>query len=154
VQAAVRGVTIRAAVAADAAALHALLAAAYMPFRARFVPSASRLEPAEIAARAADWLVLEAGDDVVGCVLSEREDDFWTFSYLAVRPDRQRRGYGGALVEAAAAQARAAGRRAVRIAVRRELAENVRFFRRRGFRFEGELTAGGAHDIYRLDLED
>ena len=63
---------------------------------------------------------------------------------LSVDPSVKGGGVGKALVEAACAFAKAQGKEKIRLHVRIELADNIAFFKSRGFEIAGE----GVHDGY------
>jgi ribosomal protein S18 acetylase RimI-like enzyme len=129
----------------------ALLREVYAPFQAEFRPTALREDEASVGARPDAWLVAEDGDGLAGAVQHGPEGDDHTFCFLAVRPDRRRRGVGSLLVEHVVALAAAAGCPTVLIAVRSSLGENVAFFERRGFRRVGPFGTGH-HDVYAREL--
>lgn len=83
---------------------------------------------------------------LVGCAfLAERPDHFY-LGKLAVEPGLQRRGIGGALLAAAEAHARMAGRPAIELQTRIELVENHAAFAALGF----VETSRAAHPGYDL----
>lgn len=132
---------------ADWAGLHALLAAGFAGMEGRIDPPSSlaRMGPGELAAKAAAerlWLAREDGR-LVGCLFGARRGEALYLSKLAVAPERQGRGIGRALVEAAAAAALAEGLTALTLGTRVELAENHAAFGRMGFRETGRTAHPG-----------
>lgn len=129
--------------AADAAVVDALIAEA---FRGR--PYSSGTEPAIMAelrrnGAASLSLVAQEGGAVVGQVvfspatLNGRETGWQCLGPVAVRPDRQRRGIGSALIRTGLERLRAAG------AAGCLLVGDPGYYRRFGFRGSPGLTAPG-----------
>ena len=118
---------------------------AYMEDRIEPPSSAQRLTPPSMAADAADGTLLLArsGDTLVGCVFVRPKKDVLYIGKLAVRPSMHGRGIGKALVEAARAEARALGLKALELQTRIELTENHAVFARMGFIKTGETTHQG-----------
>jgi GNAT superfamily N-acetyltransferase len=109
-------------------------------------PSAWRLTPPSMAADAAKGALLLAvsGSTLVGCVFVRPKQEALYIGKLAVRPGLQGSGIGKALVEAARAEARALGLKALELETRIELTENHDAFARLGF----IRTAETAHPGY------
>jgi GNAT superfamily N-acetyltransferase len=119
---------------------------AYMNGRIDPPSSAWRLTPPSMAADAAKGALLLAvsGSTLVGCVFVRPKQEALYIGKLAVRPDLQGSGIGKALVEAARAEARALGLKALELETRIELTENHDAFARMGF----IRTAETAHPGY------
>lgn len=131
----------------DWEALRALVAAAFADMEGRIDPPSSlaAMGPADFAALAAagPWWLAREGAAPVGCLFGARREGALHLSKLAVRPDRQGRGLGRALVEAAAASARAEGLAALTLGTRVELVENHAAFARMGFVETGRSAHAG-----------
>ncbi|WP_179646842.1 GNAT family N-acetyltransferase [Spinactinospora alkalitolerans] len=77
--------------------------------------------------------VLVAGDPVAGLAALTELDGAAHLEQLAVHPDHGRRGIGAALLEAACADARERGYRAITLTTFRDVAFNAPWYARRGF---------------------
>jgi ribosomal protein S18 acetylase RimI-like enzyme len=75
---------------------------------------------------------LEAEGNVVGLIVSEEQPDHLLVYSIAVRPDRQGRGCGKALLRFAE-EARRCGMREVRLYTNQRMERNIAFYRRCGF---------------------
>lgn len=108
---------------------------AYMQGRIDPPSSALRMTAASIAedAAAGALLLAEHGGELVGCAFVRPKGDALYIAKLAVRPDRQGRGIGRALMAAARGEARARGLAALELQTRIELTENHAAFARMGF---------------------
>jgi N-acetylglutamate synthase-like GNAT family acetyltransferase len=108
---------------------------AYMQGRIDPPSSALRMTAQSMAADAAMGALLLAEIDgaLVGCAFIRRKEDALYIAKLAVRPDRQQRGIGRALITAAQDEARAQGLAALELQTRIELSENRAAFARMGF---------------------
>jgi predicted N-acetyltransferase YhbS len=145
-------IRIRAATAADAAALAALITGAFAEYRGRLKPESGALsESAEtIAAELArpDHTALLAldGSQPVGCVLCKPENGDLYFGRLAVPPAQRGRGIARALIEAVEAHGRQRGYPGVLLGVRVALPENQKLFASLGY-VETERTAHPGFDV-------
>lgn len=128
-------------------ALLALILGAFAGMEGRIDPpsSALRLTPGSLAdkARAETLLLAREGDDLVGCVFVADRGDTLYVGKLAVRPDRQHRGIGRALMQAVEVLAHEAGCASLELETRIELTGNHRTFERLGFRRTGERAHAG-----------
>jgi GNAT superfamily N-acetyltransferase len=133
---------------ADWEAVRTLIHDAFASMEGRIDPpsSALRLTPQSMAADAANGALLLAwmGSTFVGCAFVRPKQDALYIGKLAVRPGLQGSGIGKALVEAARAEARALGMKALELQTRIELTENHAAFARMGF----IKTAETAHRGY------
>jgi len=124
-----------------------LIREAFAAMEGRIAPASSvhRLTAAQMAADAAAGLALLAEQDggLVGCLFCQARGDAFYLSKLAIRPDRRRNGIGRALVEAAAAEARARGLAVLELQTRIELVENHAAFAALGFARVGETAHPG-----------
>ncbi|HEU0223387.1 MAG TPA: GNAT family N-acetyltransferase [Paracoccaceae bacterium] len=120
----------------DWEALLALIRSAFAHMDGIVDPPSSvhRLTLADLRAAAAEPL---------GCALCSVRAPILYLGKLAVRPDRQGRGIGRALVAAAEAEARARGLAALELQTRIELAANHAAFARLGFVGVGETAHPG-----------
>lgn len=87
--------------------------------------------------------VAEADGALAGCVFCKPKGDALYVGKLAVEPALHGRGIGRALLEAAAAEARARGLAFLELQTRVELTENHAAFARLGFARTGESTHAG-----------
>jgi ribosomal protein S18 acetylase RimI-like enzyme len=78
------------------------------------------------------WL-LEVEGEAVGLIVLEERADYLLVYSIAVRPERQRHGYGTRLLQFAEAHARAAGRGEVRLYTNRRMERNLALYRNCGF---------------------
>ena len=118
---------------------------AYMQGRIDPPSSALRMTEASLAedAAAGTLLLAECGGALVGSAFVRAKGDALYIAKLAVRPDRQGRGVGRALVAAAQQEARARGLAAIDLQTRIELVENHAAFARLGFVKIAETTHPG-----------
>ncbi|NEX94243.1 GNAT family N-acetyltransferase [Caulobacter sp. 17J65-9] len=143
--------TVRPAVAADVARLHALVESAYrgQSARAGWTHEADLLETPRsslesLAAVLADpgelLLVLAEGERLVGCVqVSVRPDGAAYLGLLTVDPARQADGFGRRLIAAAEAGAvERFGAERMELSVVHLRAELIAYYQRRGYRLTGE----------------
>ena len=132
---------------ADWEAVRTLIHEAFAYMQGRIEPpsSALRLTPQSMAADAADGALLLAssGSTLVGCVFVHPKQDALYIGKLAVRPSMHGRGIGKALVEAARAEARVLGLKALELQTRIELTENHGVFAKMGFIKTGETSHQG-----------
>lgn len=119
----------------DWAALRALIARAFAGMEGRIDPPSSlaTLTPADIARRAEEGEVWVIGAPPVACVFLTPQVDALYIGKLAVDPVAQRQGHARALLEVAAARARAMGLAALELSTRVELVENHAAFTALGF---------------------
>ncbi|NKX46054.1 GNAT family N-acetyltransferase [Roseicyclus persicicus] len=132
----------------DYAALHGLLSTSFAYMAGRIDP------PSSMTALTQDGLRRKAGDEdlflvrdggrPVACLFGAATPDGYYIGKLAVAAAQRRRGLARALVEAAAARARALGLPALELQTRVELTENHAAFAAMGF----VQTAATAHPGY------
>lgn len=129
-----RGVIIRPAAASDAAAVHALVHAAYERWVERLgrEPSPMRDDYARRIADGQAW-VLEAGENLVGLIVLKDSPESLLIPNIAVAPKEQGRGYGRQLLSFAEAEAKRRGFHQIRLLVNALMVENVAMYRRLGF---------------------
>jgi GNAT superfamily N-acetyltransferase len=88
-----------------------------------------------------------SADELLGCVwLEPAEADAWYLGMLTVRPDRQDRGLGRQILEAAERHAADLGARRIRITVVGIRDSLIGWYRRRGYALTGERQPFPYHD--------
>ncbi|MBF9033395.1 GNAT family N-acetyltransferase [Rhodobacterales bacterium HKCCE2091] len=130
----------------DWSGLHALLVAAFAHMDGGIDPpsSLSGMDPQSLAAKAReDHFLLVRDTAPIGCLFCTEEAGALYLSKWAVAPERQGRGLGLALLEAAESLARARGLPGLRLQTRIELTGNHRAFRALGFRLSGSSRHNG-----------
>jgi len=127
--------------------LLALIREAFAEMEGRIDPPSSvwRLSTEAIAAQAAAGGVFTATEDgaLIGCLFASPRGDALYLSKLAVRAEHRGRGFARALIEAAAAEARRRGLKALEVETRIELTENHAAFAAMGFLKTGENAHPG-----------
>jgi ribosomal protein S18 acetylase RimI-like enzyme len=129
---------LRAATAADAAAIAATIAAAFEEYRGRLQPESGAFrETAEgIAAelaRESGAIVAERNGQMLGCVMVKFEEGDLYFGRLSVVPAARGQGIARRLIEAVEDEARRRELPGVRLGVRIVLTENQRLFDALGY---------------------
>ncbi len=129
---------LRAATAADAAAIAATIAASFEQYRGKLEPESGAFrETAEgIAAelaRESGAIVAERNGRMIGCVMVKLEEDDLYFGRLAVVPEARGEGIARRLVEAVEDEARRRELAGVRLGVRIVLVENQQLFSSMGY---------------------
>ena len=136
--------TIRAATAADLAAIVKTLQRAFAANDGRLQPQQSALRETAATLRSRvvphGAAVAVGGGSIVGCVLFERRGRELYLGRLAVVPEWRGRGIARRLVDHVEHEARAAGAAAVTLNVRVALPENIALFSRLGYREAGHLA--------------
>ena len=130
---------LRAASTADAPAVAATIAAAFMQYRGELVPesSAFRETPEVIADQigsGSSVIVAERNGTMVGCVVTEVLEGDLYFGRLAVLPEARGLGLAKRLIAAVEDDARLRGLPGVRLGVRIALPGNQRLFNSLGYR--------------------
>jgi ribosomal protein S18 acetylase RimI-like enzyme len=129
---------LRAATAADAAAIATTIAAAFEEYRGKLEPESGAFrETAEgIAAelgRESGAIVAERNGRMLGCVMVKLEEDDLYFGRLAVVPAARGQGIARKLIEAVEDEARRRELSGVRLGVRTVLTENQGLFTALGY---------------------
>jgi ribosomal protein S18 acetylase RimI-like enzyme len=142
-------VVLRRAGPGDAAAIAALTREAY----AKWVPLIGRLPKPmaadyDLAVRAHLIDVLEADGALAALVECIREPDHLLIENLAVAPAQQGKGHGRRLLVHVEALARALGLGEVRLYTNKLFQENVAFYRKRGYRLDGESAFKGGFIVH------
>ena len=135
---------IRRAGPEDAAAIAALTRAAYE----KWVPVIGRLPKPmaadyDVAVREHLIELLEEDGMLVGLVECIREPDHLLIENLAVAPAHQGKGHGHRLIARVEALARELGLSEVRLYPNKLFAENVAFYKKLGYRVDGESAFKG-----------
>jgi predicted N-acetyltransferase YhbS len=129
---------LRAATAADAAAIAATIAASFEQYRGKLEPESGAFrETAEgIAAelaRESGAILAERNGCILGCVMVKLIDDDLYFGRLSVVPEVRGEGIARRLVEAVEDEARRRELAGVRLGVRIVLVENQQLFSAMGY---------------------
>lgn len=138
-------ISLRTAVPADASAIRDLTRAAY----AKWVPLIGR-EPKpmgadyEAAVRAHRFDLLCVGGELAALIETIDEGDHLLIENVAVSPGHQGKGLGTRLMAQAEAVARALGYRRLRLYTNQRFEENIRLYRRLGYRIDSEEPSGDA----------
>jgi ribosomal protein S18 acetylase RimI-like enzyme len=140
---------LRRAGPADAEAVAALTRAAY----AKWIPVIGRAPKPmtadyEAAVRAHLIDLLYADGDLAALVECIREPDHLLIENLAVSPAYQGRGYGRRMLVHAEDLARELGLAEVRLYTNKLFAENVAFYRKHGYRLDGETAFKGGFLVH------
>ncbi|MET9910584.1 GNAT family N-acetyltransferase [Streptomyces sp. NPDC006476] len=123
---------IRAAGAADVAAVKAVTDAAYHPYIERIGVVPVPME-ADHAANVAAGKVFVTGDPVIGLVVLEERDDHLFLDSIAVHPDAHGTGVGRRLLGFVEARARALGLPEVRLYTNAMMWENQKIYPKFGY---------------------
>jgi GNAT superfamily N-acetyltransferase len=140
---------IRRAGPADAAAIAALTRAAYE----KWIPVIGRVPKPmtadyDVAVREHLIDLLFEGDELVALVECIREPDHLLIENLAVSPSHQGKGYGRKMLALAEALARDLGFTELRLYTNKLFAENVAFYAKHGYRFDGETAFKGGFLVH------
>lgn len=142
-------IAVRAAVAADVAALADIAEAAFAPY----VPLIGR-RPAPMdadldeAVRGGAVLVARRGNDVVGYVVLWREGDAAELATVAVHPSRHGQGVGRKLIAAAETMAQRSGARVVRLYTNAAMRANLSMYPHLGYHETGRAAQAGFDRVF------
>lgn len=129
-----RGWSLRAAGESDAAELTALIDAAYGHYVERLgMPPGPMTEDYAAVIRDRDVIVAESDGAIVGAIVLGPGEEGFTIENVAVHPTRQGEGIGGALLELAETEARAAGHDTVHLYTHQKMTENQALYARVGY---------------------
>jgi GNAT superfamily N-acetyltransferase len=141
--------TIRLADIADAAAVHAIVDAAYRSYIPRIgKPPGPMLD--DYAKRIADgqvWKLDNAGD-IVGILVLEESPHGLLLDNIAVAPDQQGKGHGSRLLEFAEAEATRRGWNEIRLYTNALMVENITLYRRIGYVETSRVSEKGFDRVY------
>jgi ribosomal protein S18 acetylase RimI-like enzyme len=140
---------IRPALPDDAAAIAACVRAAYAGYVALIgrEPAPMGADYAALIAAAAVWVADDAGE-VVGVLVLHERGTALLIENVAVRPDRQGRGLGRALVRFAEERARHAGLAEVTLYTNARMTENLRFYPALGYTEAGRGVQDGFDRVF------
>lgn len=144
-----QGIVFRRAAVEDAAAIRALLEAAY----AIYVPRMGRLPvtmDGDFAAAVRDdliWVVID-GDGLLAVLHLRQRRDHLFIDDIAVRPDRQRRGIGKRLLAFAEAEGCRRGHGEIRLFTNATMVENADLYAGLGYREYRREPVRGTDVIY------
>lgn len=132
-------VALRAASAADASAIAATIAAAFLQYRGKLIPesNAFRETPEAITTELTNGggaIVAERNGEMLACVLTQPMEGDLYFGRLAVLPAARGFGLAKRLIAAVEEDARARGLPGVRLGVRIALPANQSLFNALGYR--------------------
>ncbi len=134
----------------DCAVIEAIVRAAYSVYIERIgKPPAPMLD--DYARRIADGAVrvLEEADGAVAAIIVLLvEDDHLLLDNIAVRPDRQGRGFGRRLIAFAEAEARRIGRAELRLYTHATMTENIALYSGLGFLETGRGRQSGYDRVF------
>lgn len=132
---------IRRAVAADRAAVEAVVRSAYTPWIEVIgvQPMPLIADYAELIAAGQVWVL----DPVEGLIVLVAEDDVLLVENVAVGPAAQGRGLGGRLLAFAEEQARSLGLSAVRLYVNEKMTSNIALYKHVGYAETGRAILNG-----------
>lgn len=127
-------IVIRAATAADAAAVADCTRVAYDKYVARlgYEPKPMTADHGRIIAEHRVW-VAECNGSCCGLLVLEVHDDYAMIYNVAVHPNRQGRGVGRRLMALAEKQSRRCGCRELRLYTNAKMTENIAFYTGLGF---------------------
>jgi GNAT superfamily N-acetyltransferase len=142
-------VTIRCAETAEAGAVAALVERAYAPWVAVIGRRPAPMDD-DYAARCAagQAFVLERDGALAGVLVLEDAADHLWLDNVAVAPDRQGEGIGGALLDFAEAEARRRGFREIRLLTHRMMLSNIAIYARRGYAETSRRTEEGFARVF------
>lgn len=126
---------IRPAEPADQAAIETIVRAAYAVYIPRIgKPPGPMLDDyAKLIADGAVSVIEEAGGEIAALIVLIPKPDHLLLDNIAVRPDRQGRGFGRALIEHAEREAARLGFREIRLYTHEKMTENIALYTRIGF---------------------
>jgi GNAT superfamily N-acetyltransferase len=126
---------IRPAGPSDCATVEAIVQTAYSIYVERIgrVPGPMLADYRVLIDRGIVTVLEDAGGVVTGIIVLIRKVDHLLLDNIAVRPDRQRRGCGRALIAFAEDEARRLGFAELRLYTHQKMIENLRLYARLGF---------------------
>jgi ribosomal protein S18 acetylase RimI-like enzyme len=132
-------VVLHMASTADATAIAATIAAAFLQYRGKLVPESNAFSETpeaivEQLAAGSSVIVAERDGTMIGCVVAEPLEGDLYFGRLAVLPEARGLGLARRLIGAVEEEARRRGLPGVRLGVRIALTDNQRLFKSLGYR--------------------
>jgi ribosomal protein S18 acetylase RimI-like enzyme len=140
---------IRVANAADAAAVHAIVDAAYRSYIPRIGKSPGPMLD-DYAKRIADgqvWM-LEGAGGIIGILVLEETPDGLLLDNIAVAPDHQSKGHGRILLDFAEVEAMHRGWNEIRLYTNALMTENIALYQRIGYIETSRVTEKGFDRVY------
>lgn len=140
---------IRKAGPGDLSAVQAIVEAAYAGYIPRMGRKPGPMED-DYAARIAEgvvWVLEDAGQ-VWACLVLTRQIDALLLDNIAVHPDAQGRGYGGALLRLAEATALEARLPGIRLYTNAAMVENIALYQRIGYVETHRAVERGLRRVY------
>jgi GNAT superfamily N-acetyltransferase len=140
---------IRQARADEAEAIAALVAEAYRGYIPRIgrPPGPMLDDYAQRIAAGQAW-VLQDADGLAGALVLEPRADMFLLDNVAVRPDRQGRGYGRRLIGFAEDTARRSGWKEIRLYTHVLMTENIALYERSGYVAVARVQEKGFDRVY------
>lgn len=140
---------IRTALPGDATAVAECMRAAYVGYVERIgrEPAPMTADHAALIAAGGVWVADDAGE-VVGVVVLHQRGAALVIENVAVRPDRQGRGVGRALVRFAEGHGRRAGLAEVTLYTNARMTENLRFYPALGYTEAGRGMQDGFDRVF------
>jgi ribosomal protein S18 acetylase RimI-like enzyme len=140
---------IRPAIQQDAPAVSDVVAAAYSHYVARIgKPPGPMLDDYALRISHNQVWVLEDEGRIVGVLVLEEGVGGFLLDNIAVQPECQGKGYGGALLEFADAEAVRRGYDAIRLYTHAMMTENLALYRRVGFVETHRVSEKGYDRVY------
>ena len=141
---------IRPAEPADQAAVEAIVRAAYAVYIPRVgKPPGPMLDDyAKLIADGAVSVIEEAGEEIAALIVLIPRRDHLLLDNIAVRPDRQGKGFGRALIEHAEREALRLGLREIRLYTHEKMTENIALYKRIGFVETGRRREAGYDRVF------
>lgn len=144
-----RALEIRQAVQADEPGVSACVDAAYAPYVERIGKKpAPMLDDYAILIESEVVYVATVDGQLVGLIVFWPSEDHLYVDNIAVLPETQGTGVGIALLDFAELQARRAGLGEIRLYTNAKMAENIRYYPRRGFRETHRAFDAGYQRVY------
>ena len=141
---------IRSAEPADQAAIETIVRAAYAVYIPRIgKPPGPMLDDyTRLIADGTVSVIEEAGGEIGALIVLIPKPDHLLLDNIAVRPDRQGRGFGRALIEHAEREANRLGFPEIRLYTHEKMTENIALYTRIGFVETGHGSDGGYDRVF------
>jgi ribosomal protein S18 acetylase RimI-like enzyme len=144
---------IRPAAAADRAAVEAIVRAAYAVYISRLgKPPGPMLDDYAGLIAAGAVSVIDEHDGIAALIVLIPKPDYLLLDNIAVRPDRQGRGFGRTLIEFAEREATRRGYRELRLYTHQTMVENIALYTRLGFVETGRGREDGYDRVFMTKL--
>jgi ribosomal protein S18 acetylase RimI-like enzyme len=141
---------IRLAEPPDQVAIETIVRAAYAVYIPRIgKPPGPMLDDyRRLIADGAVSVIEEAGEEIAALIVLLPKPDHLLLDNIAVRPDRQGRGFGRALIEHAEREASRQGFGELRLYTHEKMTENIALYTRIGFVETGRRSDGGYDRVF------